>query len=187
MSASSASAGHQLHPHLQQQAWDVVVLAVTWDADLLQLLRHRTALSALAAAAAAARVQLLPVLLVEGQESLLSVPSADIKAAGLQHLDTQQQQQQQGYLTTLDIEDAAAGLASALHLPSVPLLRLPVQGLLSSSGSAAGDAGAFLGSVGGLEQQQQLLAALQRLEGQLAGLLQVRHSKGMGVAPQSRL
>jgi hypothetical protein len=173
----------------------VLVLAVTWDADLLQLLRHRSALSALAAAAAAAGVQLLPVLLVEGQESLLSVPAADLKAAGLQHLTPQhQQQQQQGLSSTLDIEDAAAELASALHLPSLPLLHLPVQGLLRSSSSSSGgttsaavDAGALLGSVGGLEQQQQLLAAVQKLEGQVAGLLQARHSRAMGVAPQSRL
>ncbi|KAF6262739.1 hypothetical protein COO60DRAFT_1699155 [Scenedesmus sp. NREL 46B-D3] len=172
-SPAGAAAGKRLKNRPQQrQPWDVLVLAITWDADLLQLLRHRAALAALAAAAAAAGVQLLPVLLVEGDEVLLSVPAADLRAAGLQHLAAQQQQQQQG---VLDIEDAAAQLAAALHLPSVPLLRLPVQGLLSNSrvsSSGTADAGALLGGVGGLEQQQQLLVAVQRLEGQLAGLLQ---------------
>jgi hypothetical protein len=164
----------------------VLVLAITFDADLLQLLRHRAALAALAASAAAARVQLLPVLLVEGQESLLSVPAADLKAAGL-HVIAAQQQQQQGLL---DIDDAAAQLAAALHLPSLPLLRLSVGTLLSSSSSSGGgdlDASALLGSVGGLEQQQQLLLALQRLEGQLAGLLQARHSSSMGLGLQAKL
>jgi hypothetical protein len=157
---------------------------------LLQLLRHRAALSALASAAAAAHVQLLPVLLVEGQESMLSVSAADLRAAGLHMISAQQQQQQQGLL---DIDDAAAQLAAALHLPSLPLLRLPIGALLSnsssnSSSSGAGvDVGALLGSEGGLEQQQQLLAAVQRLEGQLAGLLQARHSSAMGIRPQAKL
>jgi hypothetical protein len=146
----------------------------------------RSALAKLSAAAEAAAVQLLPVLMVEGQESLLSVGLTDLRAIGAPpHLigstaasqPPQQQQRQQDGLLCLD--DAAALLAAALQLPSVPVVTLPMGDLLlsaaaaaGSNGSSSGSSGGMLGMVGGLDQQRQLLKALQQLEGQIAGALQ---------------
>ena len=151
----------------------------------------RSALAKLSAAAEAAGVQLLPVLMVEGQESLLSVGLTDLRAIGAPpHLigstaasqPPQQQRRQQQQDGLLSLDDAAALLAAALQLPSVPVVTLPMGDLplsaaaaaaaAGSNGSNGNSSGSVLGMVGGLDQQQQLLAALHRLEGQIAGALQ---------------
>jgi hypothetical protein len=164
---------------------------------------RRSALAKLSAAAEAAGVQLLPVLMVEGQESLLSVALTDLRAIGAPpHLigstaasqpPQQQQRQQQDGLLSLD--EAAALLAAALQLPSVTVVTLPMGDMLLSAAAAAaagssgingGSSGGVLRMVGGLDQQWQLLAALQRLEGQIASALQQQQQHG-GVGLLSKL
>jgi hypothetical protein len=142
-------------------------------------------------------VQLVPVLLLEGVESAISVTLTDLRAIGAplfagSSSSSGQQQQQHGLLR---VEDAASLLASALQLPAVRVCDVPVHGLLlpgaaaavagsSSSGSSAG----VLSAVGGLAQQYQLLAALQRLEGHIAGVLQQQQQQhGAPAAVLSKL
>lgn len=136
----------------------------------------------LSAAAAAAGVQLVPVLLLEGGESAMSVNLIDLRAIGAPLFagssssgQEHQQQQQHGLLC---VEDAASLLASALQVPAVRVCDVPLHGLLLSGGAAAvggngsSSSAGVLSAVGGLAQQYQLLAALQRLEGHIAGVLQ---------------
>lgn len=136
-------------------------------------------------------MQLVPVLLLEGGESAMSVRLTDLRAIGAPLFtgssSGQQQHQQHGLL---HLEDAASLLASALQVPAVRVCEVPLHGLLlpgaaaaavggnSSGGSNAG----VLSAVGGLAQQYQLLAALQRLEGHIAGVLQQQqHGPPAGV------
>ncbi|KAF8058465.1 hypothetical protein HT031_005589 [Scenedesmus sp. PABB004] len=167
--------------------WDVLLLAVTFDGDCVELLRRRAALGGLAAAARAAGVAVVPVLLLEGQESGLTLAGADLRAAGIAPRGGGDAQRGQAAPALLRIDDAAAALAAALHAPSAPVFRLPAQRLLGGADArAGGDATALLRGAGDLEQQAALLLAAQRLEGHLAGLLAARHGAALGL-PRPRL
>jgi hypothetical protein len=136
-------------------------------------------------------VRLVPVLLLEGEESAMSVRLTDLRAIGAPLYSSRGsssnssqppplQQQQDGLLY---LEDALALLAGSLQVPSGHVHCLPLQDLLlpqaaaadtGSSGGSSGVGGGVmpLSVVGGLEDQYQLLAAVQVLEGHIAGLLQ---------------
>jgi hypothetical protein len=149
--------------------WDVLLLSVTWDADAVTLLKHRAALGRLSDAAAAAGVTVVPVLLVEGSESALSVPLTDMRATSSGAPLSAPASGSNGQ-ALLQVDAAAAQLASALGAPSVPVFRVPVAGLLAARpGASAAD---LLRQAGGLEQQHQLLLGLHRLQDYLAGRLQ---------------
>jgi hypothetical protein len=155
-----------------RQSWDVLVLCITWDADFIHLLKHHSGLDKLAAAAAAAGVQLVPVLLVEGPETAMTLSLTDLRAAGLLHAsDTHTSRSHTQAL--LRVDAAAAQLASALQVASVQVFRMPVsEGLVAAAGGSGGSSsGSVLSRVGGLEAQHQLLSAIQRLEACLAGML----------------
>jgi hypothetical protein len=152
-------------------------------------------LSKLAAAAADAGVRLVPVLLLEGEESAMSVRMTDLRAIGAplysskgSSSSTHHQQQQQDGL--LYLEDAMALLAGSLQVPSGHVHCLPLQGLLlpqaaatgsNSSSGGVGGVGMPLSVVGGLEDQYQLLSAVQVLEGRIAGLLQQQQQQPVGM------
>jgi hypothetical protein len=147
----------------------------------------RSALAKLSATAAAAGVQLVPVLLLEGPEAAMTVRQSDLRAIGAPLFGGSshsggQHQQQHGLLY---VEDAAALLASALQVPAAQVCSIPIQGLLLPAASPAGSSssnGGVLSAVGGLGQQYQLLEAVHRLEGHIASVMQLQQQQPVGPA-----
>lgn len=181
------------------QSWDVLLLAVPWDASFPALLAE-PALSALVSAAEAAGVPLVPVLVQQGPEEVLLVTQPLKGASAAAHRRAQagrpgpsstnkhpHSQQQVAWRW----EEAAGQLAEACGVPVTRVCSVQL-------GRSLGDVVAHPGDLSGrlsAHQQQRLQEQLQQVSRAVAGRLSEAGGGGAAAAaavpvpphPRSRL